>query len=272
MEALYRCVSGLAAGAAALFAPIGPMAATTAAFIGIDFLTGVAADRAAARREGRTWYFESREAWRTVLKLALALTAIAMAWLIDRCVLGFTRLDTARLFAGFICGVEMWSFLENAAQLSDARCFTGCAATPAAASERRPDDEPGLENRNPGNIRQSRVRYKGEVRPSRDPEFKQFESPAWGYRAIFVLLDTYRRRHGLQSLREMISRWAPPSENRTEAYIRAVADDTGIDPDEPIDTRDRKTMVPVAASISRVENGVAADRRQVERGWELFAE
>ena len=26
----------------------------------------------------------------------------------------------------------------------------------------------GLENRNPGNIRQSRVRYKGEVRPSRD--------------------------------------------------------------------------------------------------------
>ena len=88
MEALYRCVSGLAAGAAALFAPIGPMAATTAAFIGIDFLT-----------------------------------AIAMAWLIDRCVLGFTRLDTARLFAGFICGVEMWSFLENAAQLSDAPLF-----------------------------------------------------------------------------------------------------------------------------------------------------
>lgn len=99
------------------------MAATTAAFIGIDFLTGVAADRAAARREGRTWYFESREAWRTVLKLALALTAIAMAWLIDRCVLGFTRLDTTRLFAGFICGVEMWSFLENAAQLSDAPLF-----------------------------------------------------------------------------------------------------------------------------------------------------
>ena len=119
MEALYRCVSGLAAGTAALFAPIGPMAA----FIGIDFLTGVAADRAAARREGRTWYFESREAWRTVLKLALALTAIAMAWLIDRCVLGFTRLDTTRLFAGFICGVEMWSFLENAAQLSDAPLF-----------------------------------------------------------------------------------------------------------------------------------------------------
>ena len=128
----------------------------------------------------------------------------------------------------------------------------------------------GLENRNPGNIRLSRVRYLGEVRPSRDPEFRQFESLAWGYRAVFVLLDTYRRRYGLDTLRGMIARWAPPSENRTDAYIRAVAADTGLDPDERLDTRDRRTMVPVAASISRVENGVKADLAEVERGWKLF--
>ena len=34
----------------------------------------------------------------------------------------------------------------------------------------------GLDNRNPGNIRRSRTRYKGEVRPSRDAAFKEFES------------------------------------------------------------------------------------------------
>jgi len=79
----------------------------------------------------------------------------------------------------------------------------------------------GLQNCNPGNIRQSKVRYKGEVRPSRDSAFKQFESLAWGYRAIFVLLDTYRIRYGLDTIRGMISRWAPPSENHTETYIRA---------------------------------------------------
>lgn len=128
----------------------------------------------------------------------------------------------------------------------------------------------GLANNNPGNIRRSKVRYRGEVRPSRDPEFRQFETPAWGYRAIFVLLDTYRRRYGLDTLRGMITRWAPPVENRTDAYIRAVADDTGLDPDERLDTRDRRTMVPVAAAISCVENGVKADRAEVERGWELF--
>ena len=54
----------------------------------------------------------------------------------------------------------------------------------------------GVRNCNPGNIRCSRVRYKGEVLPSQDREFKQFESMAYGYRAMFVLLDTYRRRYG----------------------------------------------------------------------------
>lgn len=123
MEALFRFVSGVAAGIAALFAPIGPLAATTVVFIGVDFLSGVAADRATALREGRAWYFESCKAWRTVLKLALALTAISMAWLIDSCVLDFMRLNLARLLTGFTCGVELWSFLENAAQLSDAPLF-----------------------------------------------------------------------------------------------------------------------------------------------------
>lgn len=129
----------------------------------------------------------------------------------------------------------------------------------------------GLSNRNPGNIRAVAVRYKGEVRPSRDPAFKQFESMPWGYRAIFVLLDTYRIRHGLDTIRGMISRWAPPSENRTEIYIRAVADAVGIADDRPVDTRDRTNDAPHGRRpISRVENGTAADMDDVERGWELF--
>lgn len=128
----------------------------------------------------------------------------------------------------------------------------------------------GLRNRNPGNIRRSGVRYKGEVRPSTDPQFKQFGSMALGYRAIFVLLDTYRIRYGLDTVRTMISRWAPPSENDTAAYVDAVCRRTGLTPDRPIDTRDRATMVPLAAAISRVENGTDAVAEEVEAGWELF--
>lgn len=130
----------------------------------------------------------------------------------------------------------------------------------------------GIDNCNPGNIRLSRIRYRGEVRPSRDPEFRQFESLAWGYRAIFVLLDTYRRRYGLDTLRGMIGRWAPPSENRTEHYIAIVSERTGIGADERIDTRDRATMVAIAAAISWVENGVTATMREVFEGWRLYEE
>lgn len=129
----------------------------------------------------------------------------------------------------------------------------------------------GLRNRNPGNIRRSGVRYKGEVRPSTDPAFKQFGSMALGYRAIFVLLDTYRRRYSLDTVRGMISRWAPPSENDTEAYIGAVCRQTGLAPDRRIDTRDAATMIPLAAAISRVENGRQAVEAEVRAGWELFA-
>ena len=130
----------------------------------------------------------------------------------------------------------------------------------------------GIRNCNPGNIRRSAVRYRGEVRPSRDGAFKQFETMAWGYRAVFVLLHTYRVRHGLRSIRQMIARWAPPSENRTEAYVRAVSRMTGIDPDTALDTLDAATMIPVASAISRVENGVAALAGEVREGWRLFAE
>ena len=128
----------------------------------------------------------------------------------------------------------------------------------------------GLRNNNPGNIRCSRVRYKGEVRPSRDPDFKEFSTMAYGYRAVFVLLDTYRSRYGLTTIRQMLNRYAPPTENFTEGYVRFVADYSGVMPDEVVDTRSEKDMIPIVAAMSKIENGVAANIADVERGWELF--
>ena len=128
----------------------------------------------------------------------------------------------------------------------------------------------GLRNNNPGNIRRSRVRYKGEVRPSRDPDFKEFSTMAYGYRAVFVLLDTYRSRYGLTTIRQMLNRYAPPTENFTEGYVRFVADSSGVMPDEVVDTRSEKDMIPIVAAMSKIENGVAANIEDVERGWELF--
>ena len=106
-----------------LFAPVKSVICCTLCFVLIDFITGVAASRAVAKREGRVWYFESREAWRTLYKGGFVVMAIGMMWILESCVLDFMTLNLTRLLAGFICSVEMWSFLENAAQLSDSPLF-----------------------------------------------------------------------------------------------------------------------------------------------------
>ena len=128
----------------------------------------------------------------------------------------------------------------------------------------------GLRNNNPGNIRLGNFRYKGEKTKSSDSSFRQFEGMEWGYRAMFMLLHTYAKKWSCRTLRQMINRYAPPTENHTENYIRRVAYATHLSPDEEISTTDAAIMVAVVAAMSEVENGVKADMAEVWRGWELF--
>lgn len=119
MEALCRYFNGCVAALMALFAPVVPLVWCVVGFISFDFLTGVLASRADARREGAEWYFTSSEAWHTAQKLGFTIIALCMAYLIDTQMLDFMHLNLTKLFAGFVCGVEMWSFLENACRISD---------------------------------------------------------------------------------------------------------------------------------------------------------
>ena len=127
----------------------------------------------------------------------------------------------------------------------------------------------GLRNNNAGNIRKSSTRYLGEVRPSSDKAFKQFETRGWGYRAIFVLLESYSKR-GFKTLRQMINRYAPPIENNTNRYINRLCSLALIEPHSRVNTADHDKMVAIVAAISTIENGVKADMAAVERGWQLF--
>ncbi len=123
MEAIYRCANGAILGLAALFAPIKPLVLCALSFILIDFVTGVLASRCEAKQRGEQWYFSSHEAWRTIRKAGFVLLTISMSWLIEWCILDFMTLNLTRILTGAICGVEMWSFLENASVLSDAKLF-----------------------------------------------------------------------------------------------------------------------------------------------------
>lgn len=128
----------------------------------------------------------------------------------------------------------------------------------------------GLRNNNPGNIRRSKDNWQGLAKKQTDPDFFQFESIAWGYRALMKTLQTYRRKYGLQTIAEMIARWAPADENDTAAYVRAVCREMQVPESYVPDIDDRGTMCALTASISRVENGVPAVMKDVEEGWELL--
>lgn len=128
----------------------------------------------------------------------------------------------------------------------------------------------GLRNNNPGNIRQSSVRYTGEVQPSKDGAFKQFQSMEYGYRAMFVLLHTYARKHGINTIEGMISRYAPAKENHTQAYIDAVSAESGVSATSHLTSTNADVMIPIVAAMSHVENGVEAVMAEVEKGWQMF--
>jgi hypothetical protein len=121
----------------------------------------------------------------------------------------------------------------------------------------------GIRNFNPGNIRHALgVRWQGQAVNQTDPQFVQFTSPRWGIRAIARVLITYQdkrqARDGsrIDSVREIIERWAPPSENNTDAYTRAVAQALGIDAESPhIDVYDFHTLYTLVEGIVRHENG-----------------
>lgn len=128
----------------------------------------------------------------------------------------------------------------------------------------------GLRNNNPGNIRINSDLFQGEIRPSKDKSFKQFETMAYGYRAVFRILRNYYNNYKLDTIRKMIGRYAPSSENDTDAYVKAVSGYAGIPADDPININDREQMIRIVAGMSKVENGREADMSDVIAGWNLL--
>ena len=82
----------------------------------------------------------------------------------------------------------------------------------------------GIRNCNPLNIRKSKDQWKGLAEAQNDRAFVQFKSLEWGWRAAFYLLTrTYYHKYRLYTIRTIIRRWAPASENNTEWLFRRPA-------------------------------------------------
>ena len=126
----------------------------------------------------------------------------------------------------------------------------------------------GLRNNNPGNLVTSDVIYDGEIRPSQDRVFRQFKTMAYGYRAMFMLMGNYLKRE-IDTIEKIITTYAPPHENPTEAYISQVSRATGIPRNRQLKSSDGADFIKIVSAISHVENGIRAVESDVMAGFNL---
>jgi len=125
----------------------------------------------------------------------------------------------------------------------------------------------GLCNNNPLNIRHNADVFQGEIKGN-DKSFKTFSSMPYGYRAAFVTLATYLSREW-NTIEKIISHWAPPSENNTQAYISTVVKYSDVAADEVLTATSGDKYILIVSAMSFVENGVNADILQIKAGFAL---
>lgn len=125
----------------------------------------------------------------------------------------------------------------------------------------------GVRNNNPGNIDfNPRNAWQGQLGIEEGvakPRFARFDQAENGIRALGKLVISYRGKDGLpgvgekgiDTVLETISRWAPSSENDTQAYAAAVAKRIGVRPTDPINIKDPATLRGMVLGIIVHENG-----------------
>ena len=111
----------------------------------------------------------------------------------------------------------------------------------------------GIRNNNPLNIKYNPNNdWLGQV-GSDDDGFAIFKDIDYGYRAGNQLLQTYGEDHGIDTISEVINRFAPAADdNDTDSYSDFVSSRMGIGADEKLDMSDpalRKELTTIMASF-----------------------
>lgn len=126
----------------------------------------------------------------------------------------------------------------------------------------------GIRNNNPGNIEynfKKPVPWQGLADPPHDGRFLRFRTPPDGIRAMCRTLITYQDKRRatdgskIDTVREIIERWAPPGENDTSSYVHAVRRAMRLNEDEEegeLDVHQYSCMKPLIKAIIKHENGM----------------
>lgn len=115
----------------------------------------------------------------------------------------------------------------------------------------------GYRNNNPVNIDYNAAnKWLGQIGKEPEGRFSQFNDMVHGYRAALVLLRGKGYiSGGNNTIRKIITKFAPSNENYTESYIANVSRLTGIDADRVINKNDRDALTAIVYAMSISENG-----------------
>ncbi len=144
------------------------------------------------------------------------------------------------------------AFIQSNGELSDT--VAGSRRAVAGGGEASADGPRGVRNNNPGNLEASSSNpWVGQT--GSDGRFAKFETPEHGIRALGRNLLSYQRQ-GIDTVSDIINRWAPPSDNNdTAAYIKSVCAQLGVKADQPLDASNHDTLQALCAAIIKHENG-----------------
>lgn len=128
----------------------------------------------------------------------------------------------------------------------------------------------GYRNNNPLNIRRSTDRWFGMSEEQPDREFVKFKALEYGLRAAIKIIRRYISHYKCDTIRKIVSRWAPASENDTESYIRYVACKAEISADQQIDVKDRLVIARIIAAMSYYESKWDITTSYIMNVWQLY--
>lgn len=110
----------------------------------------------------------------------------------------------------------------------------------------------GIRNNNPGNIN-----YVGQAGAHSDGRFAVYSTPQAGLAAMASQLRLYINRDHIDTIRGIISKWAPASDgNATSEYIKHVSQRMGISADAHIDPNNVASIAGLMHAITQSENGI----------------
>jgi hypothetical protein len=115
----------------------------------------------------------------------------------------------------------------------------------------------GLRNNNPFNLEDDGVTaWEGLATPRNDGPYLVFTNASYGIRAGGKNVSNYVLLDGISpTIAELITRFAPPTENDTAAYIADVASQLGVDPNAALNIPGGD-LLPLAKAIISHENGL----------------